>query len=245
MPTIVAEKKEDKFKVAEIFGPTIQGEGPDAGRPCYFLRLGGCDYKCSWCDSMHAVDPVKVRQLPYMNSEQIVTNLNMLGGMHPLLIISGGNPAMWDLHPLLDELEADPSREWEVAVETQGTFYNSWLSRVDRIIVSPKPPSSKMKTNFDMLGTFLHETRNVDTHLKIVTFDVADLEWAMSVQERFNIQELYISIGTLPTDTRDDLLNRYRVAIQEAIQHYALSDALSFRISPQMHVLVWGHIQGV
>ena len=49
------------FPVVEIFGPTVQGEGPDAGVPAYFVRFGGCDFRCSWCDSMHAVDPAEVR----------------------------------------------------------------------------------------------------------------------------------------------------------------------------------------
>ena len=49
------------MKVVETFGPTIQGEGPYAGRVCHFVRFGGCDYRCTWCDSMHAVDPGLVR----------------------------------------------------------------------------------------------------------------------------------------------------------------------------------------
>ena len=43
--------------VIEVFGPTIQGEGAEAGLPTHFVRFGGCDYRCSWCDTMYAVDP--------------------------------------------------------------------------------------------------------------------------------------------------------------------------------------------
>ena len=49
------------FPVIEIFGPTIQGEGAEAGLPTHFVRFGGCDYRCSWCDTMYAVDPAVVR----------------------------------------------------------------------------------------------------------------------------------------------------------------------------------------
>ncbi|TIU92326.1 MAG: 7-carboxy-7-deazaguanine synthase QueE, partial [Mesorhizobium sp.] len=44
------------IRVSEIFGPTIQGEGMLIGLPTVFVRTGGCDYRCSWCDSLHAVD---------------------------------------------------------------------------------------------------------------------------------------------------------------------------------------------
>ena len=47
--------------VVEIFGPTIQGEGAEAGIPTHFVRVGGCDFRCSWCDTMYAVDPEIVR----------------------------------------------------------------------------------------------------------------------------------------------------------------------------------------
>src|SRR4051794_6252753 len=50
------------YPVIEIFGPTIQGEGALAGAPTMFVRFGGCDYRCSWCDSMYAVDPAQVRE---------------------------------------------------------------------------------------------------------------------------------------------------------------------------------------
>ena len=52
------------MRVVEVFGPTVQGEGPYAGRVCHFLRLGGCDYRCSWCDTPYAVDPAQVRKVP-------------------------------------------------------------------------------------------------------------------------------------------------------------------------------------
>ena len=47
----------DQILISEIFGPTIQGEGPLIGIPTIFVRTGSCDYRCSWCDSLYAVLP--------------------------------------------------------------------------------------------------------------------------------------------------------------------------------------------
>src|SRR5919201_1619214 len=103
--------------VIEIFGPTVQGEGPDAGRPAYFVRFGGCDYRCSWCDSMYAVDPVQVRHdARHLESEEILADIRQLHTGPDLVVLSGGNPALLDLGPLVDRLHESG---FEVAVETQ------------------------------------------------------------------------------------------------------------------------------
>jgi organic radical activating enzyme len=47
----------ERIRISKIFGPTIQGEGPLIGRPIVFVRTGGCDYRCSWCDTLYAVLP--------------------------------------------------------------------------------------------------------------------------------------------------------------------------------------------
>ena len=46
-----------RIRISEIFGPTVQGEGPLIGCPTVFVRTGGCDYRCSWCDTLYAVLP--------------------------------------------------------------------------------------------------------------------------------------------------------------------------------------------
>jgi len=50
-----------EIRISEIFGPTIQGEGPLIGTPTVFVRTAGCDYRCTWCDTLYAVLPDIVR----------------------------------------------------------------------------------------------------------------------------------------------------------------------------------------
>src|SRR3954451_9335561 len=109
--------------VVEIFGPTIQGEGAEAGVPTRFVRVGGCDFRCSWCDTMYAVDPEIVRTTAEkLSTREIVERIEALDGRPDWVTISGGNPA---LHTL-DELVAGLHRSgFRVSVETQGS---RWVS---------------------------------------------------------------------------------------------------------------------
>src|SRR5579863_9040838 len=102
---IVAQEllpKTKTFPVIEIFGPTIQGEGAEAGIPTHFVRVGGCDYRCSWCDTMYAVDPESVRDnAEQLTSEEIVDRVVGLDGTPGWVTISGGNPALHELGQLV------------------------------------------------------------------------------------------------------------------------------------------------
>src|SRR4051794_28690583 len=142
--TTLAPARAKLIPVVEIFGPTIQGEGAEAGIATHFVRVGGCDYRCSWCDTMYAVDPEIVRATAEkLSSDEIVTRVDALAGRPDWVTISGGNPALHALGDLVSGLHAVGFR---VSVETQGSRWASWLGSVDRLTVSPKPPSSGMAT---------------------------------------------------------------------------------------------------
>src|ERR1700755_1288096 len=116
--------------VIEICGPTIQGEGAEAGVPTHFIRLGGCDYRCSWCDTLYAVDPATVRDTAVkLSAEEIVRDVKALAGRPEWVSISGGNPALHDAQALVEGLHAEG---FKVAVETQGSRFKPWLNEVER-----------------------------------------------------------------------------------------------------------------
>src|SRR3954451_15031820 len=132
------------FPVIEIFGPTIQGEGAEAGLPTHFVRLGGCDFRCSWCDTMYAVDPVQVRaRSRRLDGAHIADAVAAPAGRPQWVTVSGGNPA---LHEFGDCVALLQERGFRVAAETQGSLWRDWLSALDRLTISPKPPSSGMAT---------------------------------------------------------------------------------------------------
>jgi len=84
-----------EIHISEIFGPTIQGEGPLIGQPTIFVRTAGCDYRCSWCDTLYAVLPEYRDEWTFMKPVEILAQVDALADNRPVLVsISGGNPAL-------------------------------------------------------------------------------------------------------------------------------------------------------
>jgi 7-carboxy-7-deazaguanine synthase len=237
------------YPVVEVFGPTIQGEGAEAGRPCYFVRFGGCDYRCSWCDTMYAVDPAEVRRAAeHLDTEQISARVADLGGRAEWVVLSGGNPALHDLGLLVERLHAEGMK---VAVETQGSLWKAWLGRVDRLTVSPKPPSSGMANPVHQaqLEAFMVQVSEADAWgsmvLKVVCFDEEDLSWAKAVAGRWPALDLHLSAGT-PMPAPSNLAGAVGASFRRLCELVARDPELAHaRVLPQLHVIAWGEERGV
>lgn len=235
--------------MVETFGPTIQGEGPLAGLPTYFVRFGLCDYRCSWCDSMYAVDPTQVRE----NSERLTAlEINERLRALPLgpewVTLSGGNPAVHELGDLVNVLRG---QRFKVAVETQGSIWREWLGQVQQLVVSPKPPSSGMVSRNHTAQTdrFLDIAERVQGHsdrraLKIVVFDEDDYTWARALLSRRVGWRAFMSVGTpIPEEAPTPaILDRFRWLCERVAADMSLRHV---RVMPQLHVLAWGQVRGV
>jgi 7-carboxy-7-deazaguanine synthase len=237
----------NRFPVVEVFGPTIQGEGALAGVPTAFVRFGGCDYRCSWCDSLHAVLPEAVREAPRLTGDEVMQALNGIDAAW--VTLSGGNPALLDLGDLVSALQ-DAGRR--VAIETQGSVWRDWLGRVDLLTVSPKPPSSAMASPEHDAEAAAFVDRAVAAAprivLKIVVFDEVDYRWARDFHGRWPALPFHLSCGTSPprageshAATLNLLGERYRWLCERAAGDPAMIDAT---ILPQLHVIAWGHEKG-
>jgi 7-carboxy-7-deazaguanine synthase len=248
-PPSAARPKTRTFPVIEIFGPTIQGEGAEAGLTTHFLRVGGCDYRCSWCDTMYAVDPATVRATArHLTAGDIVDEISALGGAPDWVTISGGNPALHHLGPVVDDLH---TAGYRLSVETQGSRWRDWLASVDRLTISPKPPSSGMATAAHA-AQFTHfmdralATAADRAVLKIVCFDEVDLDWATATAAQFPQLPLFLSAGTpVPAPVgrvRDAVGERYRWLCERVAVTPALARA---RVLPQLHVIAWKEAAGV
>lgn len=136
---------------------TLQGEGKYTGTSAYFIRLGGCDVGCVWCDVKESWD---ADAHPKMSAEE----LKNIAAQYPgeLVVITGGEPAMYDLTVLVDALHSIGKY---IAIETSGT--SQLAGNVDWYTFSPK----KFKAPVE-------EAYIKASELKIVIFHKSDLAWA-------------------------------------------------------------------
>lgn len=227
--------------ISEIFGPTLQGEGPHIGAPCVFVRVFGCDYRCAWCDSMHAV---KGTEFTKLTPGHILARVVELSPSLPV-VITGGNPGLYGhLGYVVDRLQ--PRKVW---VETQGSHSQPWMGDVDTLVISPKPPSAQLPAvswgELVRRNDALHEclTWSRKPVFKVVVFDETDIRWALELKGAYPWVPLYLSCGTVGGESRDSLLFRYRNLISYVNASPDGGKVTSFL--PQLHVLTWGHDRGV
>ena len=234
-----------RLRIAEIFGPTIQGEGALIGEPTVFIRAGGCDYRCSWCDSMHAVDSAFRDTWAPMEPVQIWQQVRDLSGGVPLTVsISGGNPAIQDFAPVIAMGKAEGYR---FACETQGSVAQPWFADLDMLVLSPKPPSSDQVVDWGAFDECVQAGRDAgQTVIKIVIFDDRDYQWAQDAAARHPDLPLYLQPGNPEVDpdvpvAAQDMADRLLWLVDKVTTDRWFRP----RVLPQLHVMLWGNLRGV
>ena len=153
--SIVSSINKEALPVMEHFF-TIQGEGFHQGRAAYFVRLGGCDVGCVWCDVKESWDASKH---PKMNIDDIAAAIK--NNPKGLVVITGGEPLMHDLTALTQAIQ---TAGYETNIETSGThpLTGEW----DWICLSPK----KFK---EPLPEILPQANE----LKVIVYNKSDFDW--------------------------------------------------------------------
>jgi organic radical activating enzyme len=136
---------------------TLQGEGFYQGRAAYFIRLGGCDVGCVWCDVKDSWDAGKH---PLVNIDDLVFDIKKTPAK--LVVITGGEPLMHDLTHLTKALQGEG---YETNIETSGS--HSLSGNWNWVCLSPK----KFKAPLPEVVPFANE-------LKVVIFNKSDFDWA-------------------------------------------------------------------
>ncbi|CAM3100397.1 7-carboxy-7-deazaguanine synthase QueE [Paracoccus nototheniae] len=233
------------LRIAEIFGPTIQGEGALIGLPTVFVRAGGCDYRCSWCDSLHAVDSAFRDSWAAMSSTEVWARVRDLSGGRPLTVsISGGNPAIQDFGPLIAMGRAEG---YGFALETQGSVARDWFAELSMLVLSPKPPSSGQVPDWAVFDDCLRAGQGASAVvMKIVIFDDTDYAWARDVADSYPDLPLVLQPGNPEVDpavpvAAQDVADRLLWLVDKVTAEGWFRP----RLLPQLHVMLWGNRRGV
>jgi 7-carboxy-7-deazaguanine synthase len=232
-----------KIVISEIFGPTFQGEGPSVGRVCSFLRLGGCNLHCRWCDTPYTWDWLGRNGAKYQIAQEL-SNMDWRDAWQELqshgtsmIVVTGGEPLLQQraLRPLL---EAAKTAGCRIEVETAGTMVpiDSVVELVDCFSVSVKLSNSgnapRQRIRDAPIRRLAHSGKAI---WKFVACDVVDLEEVDQLAAAFDLQPIWI----MPEGVEADILcTRAAELAQEVL-------ARGWNMTTRLQILIWGAKRGV
>lgn len=250
----------NEIKISEIFGPTIQGEGPNAGARCIFVRVKGCDFACDFCDSKFTWNQNEDNWKSYRSDVLSVYLTEICRRTNcRRIVLTGGNPCLHDFTSVLAALRREGI---VVDVETQGSIFPEWLSQIDTIVFSPKPPSSGMPDTYLKIIGYVTDKlsdTNKTIAIKIPVFNQEDVEFARKYAKFVNdfnscfdaevkhLLKMYLSVGNSDVDTNESIRDRVLADYERLLDEINRNpkDFENVYILPQIHTLVWGNKQGV
>ena len=170
------QKKDQKLEAGEVLPLmeafyTIQGEGYHKGSAAYFIRIGGCDVGCHWCDVKESWDP---NLHPVSSVQEIIRTAKKYSD---IVVVTGGEPLMWNMGPLTQGLK---SLSIKIHIETSGAYPLSgdW----DWFCLSPK------KNKLPLVNAY-----NRADELKMIIYNNDDLNFAESQAQNVGLQcKLYL-----------------------------------------------------
>lgn len=232
------------MKVNEIFGPTIQGEGPTAGVPVMFLRLATCNLHCVWCDTPYTwnwvgtpfAHPNKFEynnEVHQMDDVGIAQTLYRLGGADVMrLVVSGGEPLIQQ-KSLVSLFQALTDLGWAIEVETNGTIApTEQLNQlVTQFNCSPKLSNSGDSATLRIRQNALHTlASNPKTCFKFVIANQKDIDEVLEYVSTYNMQNVYL----MPLGMTVEQLNQTRQ------QTKLLCKQHNFKFCERLHVTTLG-----
>ncbi len=221
-----------KMQITEIY-KSLQGESTHAGLPCVFVRLTGCNLRCSWCDSEYTFHGGRK-----MTAEQVLDEVKRLSPGGGLVEITGGEPMLHEreLLPLMVNLLED---EYRVLLETSGERPLSKVPAEVIKIVDVKCPHSGAPDTFltDNLAAL-----NAIDEVKFVVSDRIDYEFAREFVGQHNLAKRVNAVLFSPafrkdaTGTRD---SSHCLLDPQELAEWMLADDVPARLGLQLHKFIW------
>ena len=205
------------IKINEIF-KSIQGESTYAGLPCTFVRLAGCNLRCTYCDTNYAYYHGKE-----ISDEEIIAKIDEYGVK--FVEFTGGEPLLQEETPKLIKTLLD--KGYEVLIETNGSICIGCLDKRLNIIMDYKTPRSGMSERMRIKNfEFLKKTDQI----KFVLMDESDYIWAKDIIESNNLIEKYDNILMSPA---------FDSLSPKSLVNWVLKDNLPVRVQLQIHKYIW------
>ena len=226
--------------ITEIF-KSIQGEGTRAGLPCVFVRLTGCNLRCTWCDTAYAfhggkemsVDAVLARVGELAGRRQDSTS-----GCHaavPLVELTGGEPLLQnEIYPLAEKLLA---AGYTVLIETSGERFVGRLPQQVIKIVDVKCPDSGEADTFDMKNL---DALGANDEVKFVLSTRRDYEFARDFTRQHQLSQKVRAVLFSPVF--EDPEGKWQGLQPCSLVEWILADRLPVRLGLQLHKFVWDPI---
>ena len=225
--------------VSEVFGPTVQGEGPYTGRVCGFIRLGACNLTCTWCDTPYTWDANRFNlreEITRIPVDQLVAEVEAMAV--PLVVLSGGEPLLQQRHePFVSLLRDLDKRRITTHVETNGTLTPSDASRalIDHFTVSPKLGNSGVpllkRIRPDAMTAYTTLANNGRAIFKFVARSPHDLNEIDELAEMFQI--LPDTIWVMGEGTTSHTTLTHTRAIAPAVIDRR------WNLTTRLHTLIW------
>lgn len=228
--------------VVETFGPTIQGEGPYAGRNADFIRLGGCNLSCSWCDTPYSWDGQRFDLRAEITPTPVTELIEGVAHRSGMVVLTGGEPLLYAktpaFHALLDGITAAGR---PIHVETNGTILppKNVAEQVTVFVVSPKLSNAGLNTEngTSQLADGWNELPgDAEVYLKVVCETREDVEAAagLAVQSGIGLERLWAMPQAQDTVT---LAARWPDIADAAA-------AVGANATSRLHLLAWGDQRG-
>lgn len=223
--------------IAETFAGTIQGEGPSAGTPAMFIRTSGCNLSCSWCDTPYTWDRARF-DIRAERTRRSVADLSAwaAGRPEPLAVLTGGEPLMQQ-HALIPLARALAAMGKRVEIETNGTYppAAALTGLGVHFNVSPKLATAGLPAvrviRPDALAAFAATPNRV---FKFVVSDLSDLCQVDALVEAYGLTGVWVMPeGTTPVAVISGMRDLVPAVTRRG-----------YRISPRLHVLLWGDERG-
>jgi 7-carboxy-7-deazaguanine synthase len=219
--------------ITEIF-KSIQGEGTRAGLPCIFVRLTGCNLRCTWCDTAYAFHGGQKVTLDEVKERVESLNRRSDGSAAGISLVelTGGEPLLQEeIYPLAERLLA---AGYTVMIETSGERFVGRLPKEVIKIVDVKCPDSGEPDTFDPRN--LAEL-SANDEVKFVISSRKDYEFAREFTCQHRLPERVREVLFSPV--HDDPNGKWRGLEPRELVEWMLDDGLPVRLGLQLHKIVW------